>query len=105
MLVAEIPSKKAKKDEENEKHIEKSSVKTERIPVKAVGPSLILEESRPGKVYGVEAGKKVAQLLSVKPTPDTKELAAIVRYEDGVYEIVPTAVVAHHAHEVLLWAL
>lgn len=64
-----------------------------------------LEEPYPGKEYGVEGAKKAAHVLSVRPTPSTKQLAGIVCYEDGTYEIVPTAVIADHAPKVPLAAL
>ncbi|KAH7708609.1 chromobox protein 3 isoform 2 [Aphelenchoides avenae] len=97
--------KKEKKDEENEKHHEKSSDEPGRIPENVAKSWLILEEPRPGKKYGVEGAKNIAQVLSVKPMASTKELVAILRYEDGAYEIVPTAVIADHARKVLLLAL
>ena len=41
-------------------------------------------------------------MLSVKPMPDTQEIAVLLRYEDGSYELVPSAVLANHAPKVLI---
>lgn len=62
--------------------------------------SLGLEEPRPSKKYGVEEGKKIAQIFGVKPMARPKELVALVRYEDGVSEMVPTAVIADSSPKV-----
>ncbi|KAH7713106.1 Chromo domain containing protein [Aphelenchoides avenae] len=103
--VPEPARKKEKKEKENEKRRESSvkiSEKAERATEKVVKAVPLLEEPRPGKTYGVEEAKKIAQLLSVKPMNGTKELAALLRYEDGEYEMVPTAVIADHAHKDLI---
>jgi hypothetical protein len=44
-----------------------------------------------GKVYGIEAGKKLDQVLGVKKF-GTFGLVALCRYSEGDYELVPTSV-------------
>lgn len=68
----------------------------------AIDPLTRSEEPRPGKVYGVQEGKNVLSVVGVKPMSNPKELAALVRYEDNTYEMVPNTVLTVSAPQASL---
>jgi hypothetical protein len=48
-------------------------------------------EPEEGKVYRVQQGKKITQVLGVKRS-DQFGMVALCRYQEGDYELVPTSV-------------
>jgi len=61
--------------------------------------SVPLEEPYPGKLYKVQWGPVVEEILSV--TRLGSRLVALVQYEDSSYEIVPTKVLADYCPKLL----
>ncbi|KAH7727538.1 Chromo domain containing protein [Aphelenchoides avenae] len=76
--------------------------KTTRPSEKALKAAKNLEMPRPGKIYRVEEDKKVHSVVGVKPMSNPRELAALVRYQDGSYEMVPNTVLTQYAPQVLI---
>jgi len=60
-----------------------------------------LAEPTPGKEYLVQKGSIVSAVLGVKKF-DKGGMTALVKYEDGVYELVPTAVLSDQSPRAII---
>uniref|UniRef100_A0A915D988 Chromo domain-containing protein n=1 Tax=Ditylenchus dipsaci TaxID=166011 RepID=A0A915D988_9BILA len=60
-------------------------------------PSLLPEPTIDSTNYGVQRGMKIIRILGVRPGHHIKGLVAMVIYEEGMTELVPTMVLSLHA--------
>ncbi|KAH7707598.1 heterochromatin protein 1 [Aphelenchoides avenae] len=92
---------KASADENNNKTVVGDKAKVSK-PSSTPKAPLRLKSPVPGKVYRCQQDVKIKKVLGVRREKKTGSITALVAYEDGKPELVPTQVVAECDAEIII---